>query len=1019
MPPRSHIGPYAIVRELGRGGMGVVYLADDPRLGRQVAIKALPEGVAADADRLARLRAEARIVAQLNHPHIAQIHHLVEDDGATFLVLEYVPGRSLGECIDAGLETDHALAIMSRVARGLEAAHARGVIHRDLKPENVRVTDDGTPKILDFGIALAMADAAPSDTTIQDARPQQADGRMIGTPGYMAPEQCRGERVDARADVFAFGCVLYECLTGRRALDGDSNADRIVATLTREPDFSRLPDAAPPVVASLVRRCVARDLEQRIQSIADARVLIDECLGRQPRTPAEAPLPAPTPTNLPRSLDRFIGRVSEIATLRAIVDDHPLVTLTGAGGSGKSRLAVELARGLLDRYPDGVWIAELAPMSDGRLIPSVVAEALGVTETAAGASTTQRIAEHLTDARALLIIDNCEHVLDATRDLTGRLLESCRGLRIVATSREPLGLHGEHAWRVPSLRVPGRADDEPRSGATPTPRRTPTTGADALTRESLLACESVALFVDRARDVRPAFELTDENALSVAEICRRLDGIPLAVELAAARVKVLSPEDIARRLHDRFRLLRAGPGRTERHQTLRAAVDWSYRALTDEEKRSLRSLSIFAGGCTLEAATRILTGADTDVFETLDVLTALVDKSLVQSEFESDSSRYRLLETVRQFAAEELQNEGELDLARERHLEFFHALAARAAERLHHPDAAQWLDRLESDHDNLVEAIVTAPDNDRDAVTALSICGHLFRFWAMRAHLAVGAQACETALARPGARHATPERVRALNAAGGLAWQSGDLDRAERLHQAAREISLELGDSHGRAISTGNLANVVYARLDFERAMRMYEEVLEFGGELGETKIEASCLANLASVALDAGDTEAAARYLARALDKRRELEDPDGTTMTLLDCARLSRRIGDIEKARDELREALDLSRSIALRQRFMYVLDEAALLASSRGDFDRAARWIGACEAIRGLTGQAREQTNAAELQDALPIWQATLGLDRFDGARSSGRSLAADEALDEIATWLAAPSGSGEHPARPDEC
>lgn len=974
--------------------MGVVYLAHDDRLGRDVAIKTLPDGVAADAQRLDRLRSEARIVAQLNHPNIAQIHHLLDVDDITYLILEYVPGRSLARCIETRLDAQRAVDVMIQVARGLESAHARGVVHRDLKPDNIHVMDDGTAKILDFGIALAVQNPRDADETV--VAPER-DGHVIGTPGYMAPEQCRGFTVDARADIFAFGCVLFECISGSAAFDGETSADRTAATLTQNVDIASLPPSTAPVLQTLLSRCLAKELDQRIQSMSDARVLLEETQGRSV-TPSKVARPANTPTNLPRSFDRFVGRAEQLATVSELVASHPLVTLTGAGGAGKTRLAVELGRALMERFDHGVWIAECAATADGALAASVLAAAMGVTESA-GEPPVERIAAQIADERALVILDNCEHVIEGARALAAALLDQCPNLRIVATSRQPLGLKGEHAWRVPSLSLPGDREDR---DTTATPSATPSATPLEVDVDSLLACESAQLFLDRAREVRPGFEITDANSTSIAQICSRLDGMPLAIELAAARVKVLTPDDIAARLDQRFKLLRSGGERPDRHHTLHAAVDWSYQLLSDDERRVLRFLSIFAGGFTLDDAMAMFVADGADEFETLDLITALVDKSLLLCLHAAESSRYSMLETVRQYGAERLEQAGELPEARRRHLDVFADLADQAGDQLTGADSARWLDRLEADHDNMLEAVINAPQTESAGLSALTICGRLFRFWAMRAHLAAGLRTCTAALDHPHAGALTEQRVRALNAAGGLSWQSGRLDDAERFHEEAIVIARQIDDRYGLAISIGNLANVKNARGELTTAARMHTEVLQMGREMGNERIEAAILGNLACIAVELGDFELAFRQQFECLAIRRRLGDPNGIALCLTDCARIARRRGDLDSALQHLYEAIHLSRSIGGRQRFMYLLDEAGVQAAASGDLERAVRWIGACGTLREATGQTRERLLAAELNALLPTWRRAMGK-TFDAAHASGGALDADEAMTEVESWL----------------
>ncbi|MHC4416098.1 MAG: serine/threonine-protein kinase, partial [Planctomycetota bacterium] len=363
----EQIGPYLVQREIGRGGMGVVYQARDARLERDVAIKALAPELAQDEERLARFKREARLIAQLNHPHIAQVYHLLEHEGRMHLVLEYVPGRPMSEMIDTegALDPEAAFTLCAQIARAMEAAHARGIVHRDLKPSNVRVTEEGTAKVLDFGIARGAFEKEVSpDASTLIADPDKPGARprlLVGTPGYMAPEQARGEEVDARADIFSFGCVLYECLTSERALPGSTTADLIAATLTAEPDWSKLPDSLPERVLLLIQDCLTKTVGDRLQAIADARVALDAALGRRVTLSTRTRAVAHVPHNLPQPTTSFVGRAKQLEELSGLLSQARLLTLSGPGGCGKTRLSLELGRRVLDSFPDGVYLAELAP----------------------------------------------------------------------------------------------------------------------------------------------------------------------------------------------------------------------------------------------------------------------------------------------------------------------------------------------------------------------------------------------------------------------------------------------------------------------------------------------------------------------------------------------------------------------------------------------------------------------------------------------------------------------------------
>jgi non-specific serine/threonine protein kinase len=1041
----DHIGPYEVRQEIGRGGMGVVYLARDARLERDVAIKALAPETAQDEDRLARFKREARLIAQLNHPNIAQVYHLLVHEGRTHLVLEYVPGRSLAEMIDrdGGLDTERALTLCAQVARAVEAAHARGIVHRDLKPANVRVTEDGTVKVLDFGIARRARARKPdtgdravvADPDDPGIRPTM----MVGTPGYMAPEQARGKPVDPRADIFSFGCILYECLAGERTFPGDTTTDLIAAPLAVEPDWAKVPDTLPPQVLPLLRDCLAKDVGNRLQGIAHAGAVLEAALGRHP-TPSTQDLPfADIPSNLPQAATSFVGREEQLHELALLLSGARLLTLTGSGGCGKTRLSLELARRVMSRFPDGVYVAELAPTSNPDFIPGAVAAALGVKDRV-NKTTAEVLGEHLAGNTFLLVLDNCEHVLDAVSDLATELLRAAPGLRIVATSREALRVPGEHLWRVPSLTLPD--DDQPGKVA---------------------SAEAVTLFVDRARALRPAFTISASNAATVARICRRLDGIPLAIELAAARTRILTPQEIDDRLDDRFRLL-AGNARgvAERHRTLRAAVDWSYQTLSDGEKKMLRALSVFAGGWTLEAAVAVCgpggraeDGSDLDELEALDLLTHVVDKSLAIADDAPGESRYRMLETVRQYAEERLQEADEALGAFNRHLDFHLALAEEAEPQLTGAGQAAWLQRLEDQHENMLTALDRCEVADQGASKALRLCRAVMRFWLVHGHFKRGREACATALSRRGAQERTAARAGALHAAGVMAQSLGDYDNATKLASEALSIRRELADRRGMAQSFNSLGNTAYYQGNLAQAQRLHEESLAINREIGENPGIASSLNNLANVAIDCGSLVEAQRLYEEALEInrqivnrgpqainlnnlgllayyhgdipgakrlheeslaiRRDLGDTHGIAESLNHLGKVARTEGEFVRARRLHEEGLAMRRDLGDKLGLTDSLEDCAMLAAALDEHERAARFLGAVDRLRKRIGAPRPRLEQQELDTGLAGSREAMGETAFRDAVRGGQALSLDDTVAEALKWLSAGRAESESPTR----
>jgi predicted ATPase/class 3 adenylate cyclase len=509
------------------------------------------------------------------------------------------------------------------------------------------------------------------------------------------------------------------------------------------------------------------------------------------------------PNNLPTQLTSFVGRERELTDVKKLLHETHLLTLIGPGGTGKTRLALEVAGGLLDQYPDGVWLVELARILDPALVPRTTAIAIGLRDEPKR-PVIDMLCDYLQRKKMLIILDNCEHLVDACAQMADRILHAASGLRVLASSREALGIAGEVTYRVPSLGLPDMEH------------------LPAL--ESLSQYEAVKLFIDRATSAIPDFKVTNENAPALAQICHRLDGIPLAIELAAAKTHVLGVEQIAKRLDDRFRLLTGG-SRTalERHQTLRAAVDWSYNLLLEGEQVLFRRLAVFVGGWTLEAAESVCaneTGANV-----LDRLEQLINKSLIITEEEHGVSRYHMLETIRQYANEKLVESGESESVRDEHLGFFLELAETAAPYLIRPEQLKWLAKLDSDYENLRVALELALDKD-SAEASLRMCAALGKFWVMRSYWIEGSRWLAKALAKPVDVQNDAERTARVEALYQDAELAEKLDNIERMRKSA-ELSLAL------AQKDGNVRNVAIAKFYVGFSMRRQNE-WESGRELME-----------------------------------------------------------------------------------------------------------------------------------------------------------------------------------------
>ena len=699
------------------------------------------------------------------------------------------------------------------------------------------------------------------------------------------------------------------------------------------------------------------------------------------RIAARDPTPSVRPTRqLPRQLTSFVGRADELAQVDHLLSSGPLVTLVGAGGVGKTRLALEVADRQAAKYPDGVRLVELAPLNDSMLVPQVVAAAFGLHELAA-TSVSQLLAEHLAASELLLVLDNCEHLVDACAAIASDLLQACPGIHILATSREPLGIPGERTCRVPSLPLPESAD----VGDT----------------RHLEDYPSVRLFVERARVVQPMFSLTTTNATAVSEICRHLDGIPLAIELAAARVRALSVEDLAARLATDLRLLSSNTrAAVPRHQTLRAAVAWSDRMLSASERVLFRRLAIFAGGCSLDSVEAICLGDGIDSDGMIDLVTTLVDKSLVVAEDTKGGLRYRLLEPIRQYAFEKLIEAGEAATWRTRHAEWFLSVAERV------PGAAGWagpheiaaFDQLEAEHDNLRAALRWFLDQ-ADGEAALRLTSATYRFWDRRGYHVEACRWFDRAL-EAGADAPPALRGKALNAAAQARWVWGDYSRAIELAEEALLLCRAVGDERGVGWAYTSLGNSAQFQGQNERAVPLFEQSLRHARAAGDDAFLAIVTATLARALrwIEDPPHPRSAKLLEDSLSIARAAGSRHATAV-----ARAVK--GDLAWQQHKTQAAADLWRQ-ALQQRCELQdargtaggLERAALCAAALGDLAQAARLFGAAETQRERLGLVLHHDESADHVRWVEVTRHALGDAEFTVAWAHGRGLPRVDAIRE---------------------
>jgi predicted ATPase/DNA-binding SARP family transcriptional activator len=679
----------------------------------------------------------------------------------------------------------------------------------------------------------------------------------------------------------------------------------------------------PKAVPDQQTRALYQRLRTQVQQRASRPVAV---------TAETVPVP-PIQGFLPHPPTELVGRDQERQEVALHLRNARLVTLTGAGGIGKTRLARAVAGEVETEYRDGVWLVGLESLSEGRLVIQQIASVLGLREQP-GRPLLQSVTEHLRGKRMLVVLDNCEHLLEASAQVAAHLLQECGEVRILATSREALGITGELVWSVPALAVPEMELMHP--------EQTPQVSV-------LLGYESVELFVERAQAVQTEFALSSSNAHLVAHTCRRLEGIPLAIELAAARTREMSVAQIASRLEDYLGLLAGGePPVQSRQQTLRTTLDWSYDLLTEAERSLLKRLSVFAGGWDLEAAEQVCSDEDSllstsycllPAFEVLDVLTSLVTKSLVQfGERGVADRRYRLLEMVRQYAAEGLQASGEAEQIKTRHRDWFLALAEEAETQLKGAEQAKWLQRLEREHDNLRVALAWSATDALGAQAGLRMASALYRFWHLRGDFNEGRASLGRALEREEAQEATTARAKALNGAGALADLQGDYAAARTLTDEALTIQRALGDRGGIAISLNTLGNITYRQDNYEAAQAYYGESLAIRRELGDRQGIASSLTNLGMMASYQGDYVTARTLLQEGLALYREVKDKAFSTHTLDSLGDVALRQGDYLSARAYYEESVTIRRELGDKGGIARSLYRIGTIAYAQVDLDAA---------------------------------------------------------------------------------
>ena len=679
--------------------------------------------------------------------------------------------------------------------------------------------------------------------------------------------------------------------------------------------------------------------------------------------------------NLPPQLTTFVGRESQLAELELLLSTKGLVTLTAVGGAGKTRLALEVAGRMLGAYPDGTWFVDLTPVNDRHLLPRVFGSALGVHERPRQPMA-ETLIQHLTSRHLLLVVDNCEHVIEDCAVLVDAIRNSCPGVTILATSREPLRIGGETVWRVPLLTVPDPA----------APAHVP----------QLTECEAVGLFLDRAHLAAPNFQISADNAPAVAELCRRLEGIPLAIELAAARIGLMSPDQMLERLQDRFGLLtggsRAGP---MRHRTLQSALDWSYDLLDDRQRTLFQRLSVFAGSFSLEAIEAVCSSDDLEIRSITGLLGSLVDKSLVIAGNEPSAHiRFRMLETLHQFAHERLAERGDVERLNSRHVEFFLSLAEQALPHLEARDQQAWYRRLAQDIDNLRLALELS-SSGRQPEANLRLSAALTVFWYIHGLVQEG----DSWLTRALGGYSVRDRVkaRALEHAGQISYWRDDIESASLRWNECLEIYLELEDRPGIGWGLRWVGEVTEWRDDLKGAHKLYDNGLAIAIETEDAKLTGAILRHLGRLAMKEGDNDAARRYLDESISHFERIGDQRPINFAHGYLGLNAIETGDFGAARFHLEKALHIARALDLTIGVATPLMYFAALAAAQSHPAEALRLASASEALAASAGAVPTRLTRPLVKRWLDQSRRIVGPKRSAAYSAEGRAMSRERAIE----------------------
>ncbi|MFD9667966.1 protein kinase [Rhodococcus sp. NPDC059968] len=981
--------------EIGRGGFGVVYRCTQAGLDRTVAVKVLT--VELDEETRARFFREQRAMGRLTgHPNIVNILQVgATESGFPYIVMPYHPQDSLDARIRrrGPLPLGEALRLGVKMAGAVETAHRLGILHRDVKPANILLTDYGEPELADFGIAHI---AGGFETTT---------GAVTGSPAYTAPEVLAGDPPSPAADIYGLGATLFSALTGHAAFERRSD-EQVVAQflrITTQPVPDLREHGIPDDVSDTIARAMSRTPGQRPATAAefggelrglqrnhdfpvdemalrmehDAEVdaeIGDRGPSSHGRRGSTAPSILGATGSLPVELNSFVGRRHELTEAKNLLAGSRLVTLTGIGGVGKTRLALRVAAAVQRDYADGVRLVELGELRDVSLVVDAVAGAVGVRDHSAR-PLREVLIEFLALRELLLVLDNCEHVVDAVAELVETLLRAGQGLRVLATSREPLVIGGEAVLRVPPLAVPD-------------PERAPSLRA-------LPRYEAVTLFAERGAAAVPGFVLTEDNAAAVGGICHRLDGLPLPIELAAARLRALSPEQILERLTDRYTLLTRGSrGAPSRQQTLRTCIDWSFELCTAREQLVWGRLVVFAGSFELDAAERVC-GADLAPGELLDTLTSLVDKSILIRGESGAVVRFRMLGTLREYGSEKLEQTGEDVPVRRRHRDWYEGLALESEAEWISARQLDWIARLKREQPNIREALEFCVDDDPAA--GLRTATALFLFWSSQSLLNEGRRWLDLLLAHQSGPP-TVEWVKALYWASVAASLLGDLRAGGALVEEARTLIAHTNDPMMRAyVALADGMQALYSGDHISAYPRLETALTEFR-KRGDLTLELGAMYPLGVAYGLSGlaDQEIECLEHVVAITERHGEKYFRSISLWALGIAVWRQR--DTDRAVRLLGQSLELSRHVHTPRIAAAAIEALAWVTCELHDAPRAAVLMGAADGLaRSVGSTAITYSNLRVYhQNCDQMARQRIGDKAFVAAHRKGQRLGLDPAI-----------------------